>query len=181
MTVGVKSRADSGTSITTTGRRGMNAVAGTESFKAMIGPFVRLGRLLVIDETFMPVMLPAPVMLSPPGRQIGSKVSHTVVSTFGVSLMVLCLLWIGTALRVELAVSLVLVLPYLSMARPFNTTTPLGKLMVDAGYSAQEVSSISGVYVRTLSDYLSGRKPISDHHLNDLADALGVQPEDLLA
>lgn len=67
------------------------------------------------------------------------------------------------------------------MARPFNTSTPLGQFMQSEGYNVMEVSHISGIYVRTLSDYLAGRKPIPDYHLNDLADALGVQPEELVA
>jgi DNA-binding Xre family transcriptional regulator len=52
--------------------------------------------------------------------------------------------------------------------------------MVDRAWSAAELSRVSGVYHRTLTEYLAGRKPIHDHHLAPIADALDVDIEDLV-
>lgn len=64
--------------------------------------------------------------------------------------------------------------------RPFATHTSLGQAMLDAGVNATEVCQATGVYGRTLTEYLSGRKPIQDHHLMLLADCLDVPVDDLL-
>lgn len=58
--------------------------------------------------------------------------------------------------------------------RPFCTDTPLGARMLEAGMNVTEVSQATGIYGRTLTEYLSGRKQVQDHHLILLADALDV-------
>lgn len=65
------------------------------------------------------------------------------------------------------------------MAPPLRTHTPLGRLMVDEGWTAAELSRVSGIYSRTLSNYLRGDN-ILDTHLIVLADALDVPIEALV-
>lgn len=69
----------------------------------------------------------------------------------------------------------------LKSGRPFAAHTPLGKRMTVMGYTASELSHTTGIYGRTLSEYLSGRAELLDHHLSALAEALECDPDDLLA
>lgn len=61
--------------------------------------------------------------------------------------------------------------------RPFNQSTNLGKIIDHRGYTVIEVASGSGVYPRTMSDYLADRKPISLEHRAKLAAFLKVDPD----
>lgn len=65
------------------------------------------------------------------------------------------------------------------MAPRIRTDTILGRTIVDQGWTVSELAITSGVHHRTLSNYLGGL-PIIDAHLVKLADALGVEPEDLV-
>ena len=67
-----------------------------------------------------------------------------------------------------------------SRGRPFRADTKLGRLMVEGGWTAQELGAVSGVSPRTLTEYLALRQRISDAHLVMLADALEVSEEDLI-
>lgn len=64
--------------------------------------------------------------------------------------------------------------------RPFPTTQPLGRIAYARGFTLSELANLSGVYVRTLTEYVAGRKPIQPHHLLPLAKALGVSEKELL-
>ena len=66
------------------------------------------------------------------------------------------------------------------MSRPFNTSQPLGKIMFAQRWTVTEMSAASSINARTLSDYLAGRRVISERHLMDLADVLDVDPADLI-
>lgn len=66
------------------------------------------------------------------------------------------------------------------MGRPFATHTPLGRFMAEQGWSVHEMSTVTGVNARLISDYLAARRPIRDCYLEPFADALEVSIEDLL-
>lgn len=59
-------------------------------------------------------------------------------------------------------------------SRGFNKSTPLGKVMAARGVTAKWVSEQSGVYTRTLTEYLAGRQAIPAHHLAALSATLQV-------
>lgn len=65
------------------------------------------------------------------------------------------------------------------MSRPFNTSTPLGAMMLSAGLKVNEVAYATGISHRTISDYLSRRRPMLNHHLTRLAALFEVEPEAL--
>jgi len=71
-------------------------------------------------------------------------------------------------------------LPSTKPGRPFSRDTALGQIMATQGWTVAELGTVTGIYVRTLSDYLASRRKISDAHLTSLADALEVNVEDLL-
>ena len=59
--------------------------------------------------------------------------------------------------------------------KPFNTSTPLGRIMAIKGVMVRDVEGIPGCpNARVMSDYLAGRKPIAPHHRGALARGLGV-------
>ncbi len=64
--------------------------------------------------------------------------------------------------------------------RPFNTTTPLGRLMLDRGYGVNTVEQATGINHRTISDYLAGRKAISGRHIATLCEEFQVSKQVLL-
>jgi hypothetical protein len=64
--------------------------------------------------------------------------------------------------------------------RPFNTSTPLGKLMADRGYTVKGLESATDISYRTISDYLAGRVPIRSHHMAILTDTFDVSRDVLL-
>jgi hypothetical protein len=70
-------------------------------------------------------------------------------------------------------------MPVQSAGRPFNTETPLGRIMWDRGFRVFEVAHATGINARTLTEYLAGRKPLKGSHLSLVADFLDVHPEDL--
>lgn len=49
--------------------------------------------------------------------------------------------------------------------RPFNTSTPLGQLMLQRGYTVKRLETELGIGHRVMSDYLAGRQRISAKHL----------------
>ena len=63
--------------------------------------------------------------------------------------------------------------------RPFNTSTRLGQVMERDGWTVNEVSALSGVNARKMSDYLAGREKMSVDHLFAISDAIGVAPEEI--
>lgn len=65
------------------------------------------------------------------------------------------------------------------MSRPFNTSTPLGQILLERGLSVRELAEGTGIHSRTLSDYLANRVPILRHHLIEICDALDLEPEEL--
>ena len=67
----------------------------------------------------------------------------------------------------------------MALGRPFNTTTPLGQLMWQRGYTVRAVEQATGISHRVLSDYLASRKPISSKHLAELTAEFNV-PRDVL-
>lgn len=66
------------------------------------------------------------------------------------------------------------------MPRPFNATTPLGKLMAERGWSVTELAIVSGVHQVTITAYLNGRKAITPHHAWPLSEAIGCEISDIL-
>jgi len=64
--------------------------------------------------------------------------------------------------------------------RPFPTHTPLGKALRASSMTVAQLSAASGVYNRTLTEYLAGRKLWSVRHLTKVAEALNVEPEELM-
>lgn len=63
------------------------------------------------------------------------------------------------------------------MGRPFNaSTTELGRIMAEQGWSVKDLAIVAGVSERQISEYLSGRKAVSALHSWPLAEALGVKP-----
>ena len=64
--------------------------------------------------------------------------------------------------------------------RPFNTSTPLGKLMKQRQLRVTDVASMAGMSERKLSDLLAGRKPIKQVDAVYLARALDVTVADVL-
>lgn len=66
------------------------------------------------------------------------------------------------------------------MPRPFNTSSPLGKLMVQREISVDSLARMSAVNQRHLSDYLARRKYPSATHLKLISDALGIDPQIVL-
>jgi transcriptional regulator with XRE-family HTH domain len=64
--------------------------------------------------------------------------------------------------------------------RPFATTTKLGALMDRRGLRAIEVAAGAGVYPRTLTEILAGRKAPTPQQLAGLTRFLRVPPEAIL-
>ena len=60
------------------------------------------------------------------------------------------------------------------MPRPFNTSQPLGKIMEHRQLRVKDVEAMSGISYRTISDYLAGRRDITDDHAVLLSEALSV-------
>lgn len=58
--------------------------------------------------------------------------------------------------------------------RPFPTHTPLGKVMAHLRLTAAKVAAGTGIYPRTLTEYLAGRKEPTVDHQRRLADFLEV-------
>lgn len=68
----------------------------------------------------------------------------------------------------------------MTAGRPYNSSSPLGRMIKDAGLRVKDVSWGTGIYDRTLSDYLAERKEISDGHLVTLCDFFDCEPEEIL-
>ena len=66
------------------------------------------------------------------------------------------------------------------MSRPFNTTTPLGQLMWQRGYTVKGLEQATGISYRTISDYLADRKPMLSQHLVTFTVEFNVPREVLL-
>jgi len=64
------------------------------------------------------------------------------------------------------------------MSRPFNTSTPLGQLMWQRGYTVKGLEQAVGISYRTISDYLADRKPILSQHLAAFSTEFNV-PRDV--
>jgi transcriptional regulator with XRE-family HTH domain len=65
------------------------------------------------------------------------------------------------------------------MSRRFNTSTPLGQMMMGSGLKVNEVAYATGISHRTISDYLAARTPMLNHHLTRLAELFEVEPSAL--
>ena len=65
------------------------------------------------------------------------------------------------------------------MSRMFNTTTKLGATMAALGWTVTDFAAASGVNARTISDYLASRKVMLREHLDAMADALGVDVDEI--
>lgn len=63
--------------------------------------------------------------------------------------------------------------------RPFFVDTPLGTLIAKRGLKVKDVVNGANMNPRTMSDYLSRRKPISPTNARALAKFLGVTVEEL--
>ena len=68
------------------------------------------------------------------------------------------------------------VLPRGRRGRPFNTSSPLGKIMEQRGLSARQVAEGTGIYNRTLTEYLARRRKPTASHVRLLSRFLGVHP-----
>lgn len=67
------------------------------------------------------------------------------------------------------------------MPRTFPTHTELGRRMAMLGYTATDFSAVTGIHPRTLTEYVAGRKPMTDQHLMAAAEALDCHPDVLAA
>jgi lambda repressor-like predicted transcriptional regulator len=47
--------------------------------------------------------------------------------------------------------------------RPHNQSTPLGKILAHLNYTVAELASGTGIYNRTLTNYLAGQTPTPTH------------------
>lgn len=65
------------------------------------------------------------------------------------------------------------------MGKPFNSTTRLGQLLLEQGWSLHEFSVVSGVNARYLSSFLAGHD-IPVKYLEPIADGLDMSVDDLL-
>lgn len=63
--------------------------------------------------------------------------------------------------------------------RPFFTDTPLGKILDARGLKVKDVVNGAGMNPRTMSDYMSNRRPISAPHALALAKFLGISVTEL--
>lgn len=61
-----------------------------------------------------------------------------------------------------------------------NTDTPLGKMIVDRGFLVVEVTRATGIYPRTMTDYIAQRKRPHVEHLIKLCEFLECDPEEIL-
>lgn len=61
--------------------------------------------------------------------------------------------------------------------RPFNTSTPLGKMMERKGLKVGDLAALAGLSERTITDYLNGRRTPSDVNFLYMARALGCRVE----
>jgi len=62
--------------------------------------------------------------------------------------------------------------------RPYRTHTKIGRLMLSRNLRAKEVSDGSGVYTRSMSDILAGKRP-SQRNLALLCEFFKLPPEKL--
>lgn len=60
--------------------------------------------------------------------------------------------------------------------RPFNTSSPLGKIMAARDLRVRDVEAGTGISYRRLSDYLARRTEIRPDHLVALSQFLEVNP-----
>lgn len=63
--------------------------------------------------------------------------------------------------------------------RPFFVDTKLGQIIDARGLKVKDVVNGSNMNPRTMSDYLSARKPISAPNKLAIAKYLGIRPEEL--
>lgn len=63
--------------------------------------------------------------------------------------------------------------------RPFNVSSPLGKLMAHRGLSVRMVSDAASINERTISNLLARRVPMSSDNAQKLSAALNVAPSAL--
>lgn len=63
--------------------------------------------------------------------------------------------------------------------RPFFVDTPLGAIIAARGLKVKDVVNGAGMNPRTMSDYLSARRPISAPNKLAIAAYLGIRPEEL--
>ena len=66
------------------------------------------------------------------------------------------------------------------MGRPFNQSTPLGRIMYQRGISVKQLEHATGISYRTISDYLAGRKPIIPKHIAKFSAELDLPREVLV-
>lgn len=69
-------------------------------------------------------------------------------------------------------------MPVTTPGRPFNTATPLGKILYDRDIRAFQLAHATGINARTVTEYLAGRKPITRGHRALIADFLNLHPDD---
>lgn len=68
---------------------------------------------------------------------------------------------------------------FLVMSRPINTSTPLGRVIVDRHLSVGGFSRDTGISERMLSYYLAGTKTPDLYAQAVIADRLGLDPSHL--
>ena len=64
-------------------------------------------------------------------------------------------------------------------SRQYPIHTKLGRIMEKRGLRIIEVSSVTGVYPRSMTEYLAGRKKPTPRNMARLAEHLGVGVPDL--
>ncbi len=63
--------------------------------------------------------------------------------------------------------------------RPIPTHTKLGDKIVELNLKVADVSAHTGIYTRTMTEYIAGRKALLPKHLVALARFLECDPEDI--
>lgn len=64
--------------------------------------------------------------------------------------------------------------------RPFNTSTPLGKMIKARGFNAREVAHLAGMSERKMTELLAGRRKVTPVDATYFASILNCQPGDLI-
>jgi hypothetical protein len=65
----------------------------------------------------------------------------------------------------------------LKISRPHATTTNLGKLLAHLNMPASELCRRTGIYPRTMTEILAGRRELDPMQVKKVAEVLDVPPE----
>lgn len=64
--------------------------------------------------------------------------------------------------------------------RPIRQTTRLGRMLVQRGLRAYQLSARTDVYSRLMTEYIAGRRVITPEHAQKMAAVLECKPSDII-